>query len=183
MVIGTGYTGSCKSNYHTTASHGNGILAYILYIYIVDVVGWSAIGAVVYQRCVFESHQRKNKDIFSSNLILMRLGPVVAWSYDSWIYNYLCNQYLSLLMLWVGISIRAINTTLCDNICQWLATSRWFPLGPPVSSINKIDRHYITQILLKVAFNFQTHRPTSLSQLSNGLKEIRVIVSIVVDKI
>ena len=33
------------------------------------------------------------------------------WSYGSWIYNYLCNQYLLPLMLWVRISIRA--TTLC----------------------------------------------------------------------
>ena len=30
-------------------------------------------------------------------------------------------------------------------------TSRWFSLGTPVSSTNKIDRHDITEILLKVA--------------------------------
>jgi hypothetical protein len=40
----------------------------------------------------------------------------------SWIYNYLCNQCLSPLKLWVQISIRARCTTLCDKICQWLAT-------------------------------------------------------------
>jgi len=34
-------------------------------------------------------------------------GPSWPWSYDSWIYNYLCNQCLSPLMLWVRISIRA----------------------------------------------------------------------------
>ena len=27
-------------------------------------------------------------------------------------------------------------------------TGRWFSLGPPVSSTNKTDRHYITEILL-----------------------------------
>jgi hypothetical protein len=32
-------------------------------------------------------------------------------------------------------------TALCDKSCQWLATGRWFSLGPPVSSPNKIDRH------------------------------------------
>jgi len=30
------------------------------------------------------------------------------------------------LMLWVRISIRARCATLCDNVCQWLATGRWF---------------------------------------------------------
>jgi hypothetical protein len=52
------------------------------------------------------------------------------WSYGSWIYNYLCNQSLSPLMLEVRISITARYTTLCDKVCQWLATSRWFP--PPI---------------------------------------------------
>jgi hypothetical protein len=68
-----------------------------------------------------------------------------------WIYNYLCNQCLSLLMLWVRISSRASSTTLCDKVCQWLATGRWFYRGPPVFSTNKTDRHDITVILLKVA--------------------------------
>jgi hypothetical protein len=49
----------------------------------------------------------------------------------------LCNQCLSPLMLWVRISIRASCTTLCDKVCQWLATGRWFSPGPPVSSTNK----------------------------------------------
>jgi hypothetical protein len=31
--------------------------------------------------------------------------------------------------------------------------SQWFSSGSPVSSINKIDRHDITEILLKVALN------------------------------
>jgi hypothetical protein len=32
---------------------------------------------------------------------------------------------------------RARCTTLCDKVCQWLATGRWFSPGPPVSSTNK----------------------------------------------
>jgi len=28
-------------------------------------------------------------------------GPLWSWSYGSWIYNYLCNQCLSPLKLWV----------------------------------------------------------------------------------
>jgi hypothetical protein len=44
-------------------------------------------------------------------------------------------------------------TTLCDKVCQWLVTDQWFYLGTMVSSINKTDRHDITEILLKVALN------------------------------
>jgi hypothetical protein len=46
------------------------------------------------------------------------------------IYNYLCNQCLLPLMLWVRISIRARCTALCDKVCQWLASGRWFSPGP-----------------------------------------------------
>jgi hypothetical protein len=62
--------------------------------------------------------------------------------YGSWIYNYLCNQCLSPLMLWVWISFRARCTTLCDKVCQWLATGRWFFPDPPFFST------YKTEILL-----------------------------------
>jgi hypothetical protein len=78
-------------------------------------------------------------------------GPSWPWSYGSWIYR--CNQCQSPLMLWVRISIRARCTTLCDKVCQWHATGRWFSPGPPVSSTNKTDRHDITEILLKVVLN------------------------------
>ena len=40
-----------------------------------------------------------------------------------------------------------------DQVCQWLAMGQWFSPAPPVSSTNKTDRHDITEILLKVAFN------------------------------
>jgi hypothetical protein len=81
------------------------------------------------------------------------LDPSWPWSYGSWIYNYQCNQCLSPLMLWVRISIRARCTTLCDKVCQWLATGRWFSPDPPVSSTNKTDRHDIAEILLKMVLN------------------------------
>jgi len=75
--------------------------------------------------------------------------PSWPWSYGSWIYNYLykhwCCEFES--------RIRARCTTLCDKVCQWLATGRWFSLDPPVSSTNKTDHHDITEILLKVALN------------------------------
>jgi hypothetical protein len=46
-----------------------------------------------------------------------------------------------------------LDTTLCDKVCQWLATGRWFSLCTLVYSINKTDRHNITEMLLKVALN------------------------------
>jgi hypothetical protein len=69
----------------------------------------------------------------------------------------------SWLMLWVRISISARCTTLCDKVCQWLATGRWFSPGPPVSPTNKTDRHDIAEIFLKVALNTikQTNKQTN----------------------
>ena len=43
--------------------------------------------------------------------------------------------------------------TLCNKVCQWLATGRWFSPGTPVSSTNKTDRHDTTEILMNVALN------------------------------
>ena len=79
--------------------------------------------------------------------------PSWLWPHSSCFYNYRCNQYLSPLMLWVQISIRARCTTLCDKVCQWLAKVWWFFPGPPVSATNKGGCHDITEILLKVALN------------------------------
>jgi hypothetical protein len=44
-------------------------------------------------------------------------------------------------------------TTICDKVCQRLATGQWFSPGTPVSSTNKTDHDDITEILLKVALN------------------------------
>jgi hypothetical protein len=78
-----------------------------------------------------------------------------SWSYGSWIYHCLCNQCLSPLKLWVWThSWRVVlDTTLCDKVCQWPVTGRWFFPGSLVSSTNKTDCHNIAEILLKVALN------------------------------
>jgi hypothetical protein len=59
--------------------------------------------------------------------------------------------------LWLRISLMwgVLNTTLCDQdqVCQWLVSDQWFPLGTLVSSTNKTDLHDITQILLKVVLS------------------------------
>jgi hypothetical protein len=48
-------------------------------------------------------------------------------------------------------SLRGVlDTTLCNKVCQWLATGLLFFPSTPVSSTNKTDRH---EILLKVSLN------------------------------
>jgi len=84
-------------------------------------------------------------DCITVNMVLWvhlfsnKRGP--SWSYCSWIYNYLCNQCLSPLMLWVQIPLRrgVLDTTLCDQVCQWLAKGRWFSPSTLVSSTNTTD--------------------------------------------
>ena len=77
---------------------------------------------------------------------------VVVVIYGCWLSNYMCNQCLSPLMLWVRTPLRRLilDTTLCDKVCQWPATDRWFS---PVSSTNKTDHDDITEILLEVILN------------------------------
>ena len=52
--------------------------------------------------------------------------------------------------LWFQISL---DTTLCDEVCQWFAAGLWISLGTLVSFTNKTDRHDITEILLNVVLN------------------------------
>ena len=81
--------------------------------------------------------------------------------YGSWIYNYHCNQCLSPLMLWIPISIRVRCTTLCDKVCQYLATGQWFSLGPPVSSISKTD----CPIYLKYCWKWLKHHQANKQKI------------------
>ena len=70
------------------------------------------------------------------------LGPSWSWSYDSCIYNYICNRCISPPKLWVRIPLRrgALDATLWVKVCQWLSTGRWFSSGTPVSSTNETDK-------------------------------------------
>ena len=60
----------------------------------------------------------------------------------------------------------ALDTTLCDWVCQWLAAGRLFSPGNLVSFINKTDCHNITEILLKVALH--AIHPLSSHKVSVG---------------
>jgi hypothetical protein len=56
------------------------------------------------------------------------------------------------LKLWIPISLMA-RCTLCDKVCQWLTVDRWISPGTPVSSTNKYDSYYTTEIVLIVVLN------------------------------
>jgi hypothetical protein len=73
--------------------------------------------------------------------------------------TYLVNQCLSPLKLWVRIPLmRGILDTLCDKVCQWLATDQWFS---PVSSTSKTDIHDIAGNI--VESGVKHHKPTNPS--------------------
>jgi hypothetical protein len=61
-----------------------------------------------------------------------------------------------------------LDTTLCDKVCQLLATCQLFSPGTLVSSTNKADRHDITEILLKVVFK---HLNTSFPNWENNIPD------------
>ena len=54
------------------------------------------------------------------------------------------------------------------NVCQRRAAGLWCSLGTPVSSTNKIDRHDIAEILLKVALNTITLTLDSFKNMYGG---------------
>ena len=99
----------------------------------------------------------------------MQEEPSWSWSYGSWIYNYLCNQCLSLLMLWVRTPLKrgVLDTTL-------LVAGQWFT---PVSSTNNTDCLDITEILLKMALNTLTLTPINARQ--NKLWRVYIILRLV----
>ena len=103
--------------------------------------------------------------ILSKPYILSKVGVGDLWCHllvepatylclseaSTWITNAICRglfrvQWLEKWKKWLLILV-----------CQWLVAGRWFSPGTPVSSTNKTDRHNITEILLKVAY--QTPKP------------------------
>ena len=87
------------------------------------------------------------------------LGPSWLWLYGGWIYNYLCNQYLSPLTLCVRIPLRRYSI-------MWLSLSVTYDRSVVFSGYSNC--HDITEILLKVASNTKIY-PKSNSSLSTCL--------------
>ena len=88
-------------------------------------------------------------------------------SYGSWIYNYLCNQCHFSYEFKPYSRWSVLNATLCDKICQSLATCQWFSPGTLVSSTNKTDCHDIAEILLKMALNAISQNLTLFSSVED----------------
>jgi hypothetical protein len=63
----------------------------------------------------------------------------------------------------------------------WYISDRWLSPGTPVSSTNKTDRHYITEIFLKVALSTIEYKYEVISNLTNtaAWRQIRSNVFIV----
>jgi hypothetical protein len=96
----------------------------------------------MFVKLVFYQFLLSNKNLYKIKVFLQntpfyRGRRARDRTYGSWIYNYLYNQCLSPLMLWVQIPIRERWTTLCDIACQWLATGQWFTPGSPFFSTQK----------------------------------------------
>ena len=106
------------------------------------------------------------------------MGPLWSWSYGSWVCNYIYDQCLSPLMLWIQIPLRrgVLVTTLCDKVCKWLAAGWCFSLDTPDSITNKTDHQDITEILLAMALNTinqPTNQPTNQPISINSLAIIK----------
>ena len=128
---------------------------------------------VTYRESQQSEEKNNNKAVIYVDLYLyLRIveGPSWSWLYGSCKSNYLFNQCLSPLKLWVRTPLRrgVHDTTVCDQVCQLLATDRWFSSGTPVSSTNKTDRQNITEILLKVALS--TIKPNQANHRSHCWK-------------
>jgi hypothetical protein len=84
--------------------------------------------------------------------------------------NYLCNQCLSPLKLWVRNHLRTrctrYNIILCGKICRCISTGRLFS-DTPFSSSNKTDRYEITELL--VQFKHQYRNPVDPSYFSHPI--------------
>jgi hypothetical protein len=58
-----------------------------------------------------------------------------------------------------------------------IAENQWFPPGTPVASINKIDRHDIIEILLKVVLNTITITLSPTNLLGNFFKLTTLVIA------
>ena len=101
------------------------------------------------------------------DLFTVSVYPFYSTTYAISAYHHWCCELEP--RSWRGV----FDATLCDKVCQWLATGRWFSPGTPVSSTNKTGRHLIAEILLKVAL--RTIKPTD--QLKQSHKANLILFS------
>ena len=96
----------------------------------------------------------KPESVFASVLVFCVLGVLFGIINHKWAF---------FLFRCVYTRRGVLDTTLCDKVCQSLATGRWFSTGTPVSSTNKTDRHDISELLLKMTLSTINHTIPYLS--------------------
>jgi len=112
------------------------------------------------------SYKKVHLDMTSIQVCCDRMVVGFKTTYAISAYHYLSCEFES--RSWQCV----LYATLCDQVCQWLATDGWFSLGPPVSSTIKTDHQDITEILLKVVLNIIALYPKQV--LSDVRGECRV---------
>ena len=97
---------------------------------------------------LYENHTICNIDIYFNNSDITNLGFILR-HFELFYLNtlgFLTTQYH---LFWILACYRkdVLDTRICDKVCQWLATGRWFSPGTLVSPTNTTD---ITEILLQI---------------------------------
>jgi hypothetical protein len=91
---------------------------------------------------------------------------VFVWEVTFVLFNSMLQYVINRLMhafLFISIEslyLSVIDTILCDKVCQWLVTGRWYSLGTLVSSTNNTDCYDITEILWE--YGIKHHKPNTL---------------------
>jgi hypothetical protein len=153
VVISTDCTGRGKSNYHTITATTS-LLVRSPYTGAGGRFDW--FGFVVFNA----TFNNISTISWLSVLLVEETGvPEKTTDLLQVTDNYLCNQCLSPLMLWVWIVHRrgVLDTSLCDKSLSVTCNRSVVFSGTPVSSTNKTELHDIAEILLKVALNTLTH--------------------------
>ena len=167
VVIGTDCIGSCKSNYRTITAttppllEGGHVLDYLCNLYYFQ--DFFPRGVKKSRLCLSSFIYVFQIPLFFNYFLCLRNFHIPyerpSWSYVSWMQNYLCNQCLSPLSVWVRISLMVYSiqhyvikfVRYLRQVGGFLRVLR-FP--PP---IKLLDCHDVTDILLKVALNTLTH--------------------------
>jgi hypothetical protein len=95
-----------KSLYTSTYWYMNGIISMQEFV-------WQREHSCNIIRIICRNYAVREVSVYVNLIHWSNKGPSCSWSYSSWIYNYLCNQCLSPLTLWVGIPLRrgVLDTT------------------------------------------------------------------------
>ena len=84
-------------------------------------------------------------------------------------YHHLCCEFEP--RSWRGV----LHKTLCDKVCQWLETGRWFSPGIPVSSTYKSGiKHHKTNQPIILSFII-IHDSRKVIKLANSVIHIQML--------